>query len=45
VLAGDIGEGLPNVVECLRLFAQLPGEVAVLAGNHDVWARANYSDL
>src|SRR2546429_3962563 len=43
VLAGDIGEGLPNVVECLRLFAQLPGEVAVLAGNHDVWARANYS--
>ena len=26
-----------------QLFAQLPGEVAVLAGNHDVWARANYS--
>ncbi len=43
VLAGDIGEGLPNVVECLKIFAQLPGEVAVLAGNHDVWARANYS--
>ena len=43
VLAGDIGEGMLNVVECLKLFAQLPGEVAVLAGNHDVWARANYS--
>lgn len=43
VLAGDLGEGLPNVVGCLKLFAQLPGEVAVLAGNHDVWARAHYS--
>jgi hypothetical protein len=43
VLAGDIGEGLPNFVECLKLFAQLPGDVAVLVGNHDVWARANYS--
>jgi predicted phosphohydrolase len=43
VLAGDIGEGLPNFVGCLKIFAQLPGEVAVLAGNHDVWARANYS--
>lgn len=43
VLAGDIGEGLPNVVGCLKLFAELPGEVAVLAGNHDVWARADYS--
>lgn len=41
VLAGDIGEGLPNFVECLRLFAQLPGDVAVLAGNHDVWSRAH----
>src|SRR5215472_8873396 len=43
VLAGDIGEGLPRFVECLKLFAQLPGEVAVLAGNHDVWARASYA--
>jgi predicted phosphodiesterase len=43
VLAGDIAEGLPNLVECLKLFAQLPGEVAVLAGNHDVWVRANFS--
>jgi predicted MPP superfamily phosphohydrolase len=37
VLAGDIGEGLSNVTACLRLFAGLPGEVAVLAGNHDLW--------
>ncbi len=43
VLAGDLGEGLPHIVECLKLFAHLPGEVAVLAGNHDVWARANSS--
>lgn len=40
VLAGDVGEGLPNVERCLRLFADLPGQRAVLAGNHDVWARA-----
>jgi len=37
VLAGDLGEGLPNVTACLRLFADLPGEVAVLVGNHDLW--------
>ena len=43
VLAGDIGEGLSRFAKCLKLFAQLPGEVAVLAGNHDVWARANYA--
>lgn len=43
VLAGDVGEGLPNFVECLKLFAQLPGDVAVLAGNHDLWERTNYS--
>lgn len=43
VLAGDIGEGFPRFVECLKLFAQLPGEVAVLVGNHDVWARAGYA--
>jgi 3',5'-cyclic AMP phosphodiesterase CpdA len=43
VLAGDIGEGLPQFQECLKLFTDLPGDVAVLIGNHDVWARANYS--
>jgi 3',5'-cyclic AMP phosphodiesterase CpdA len=39
VLAGDIGEGLDNFVACLKLFADLPGRVAVLAGNHDLWVR------
>lgn len=43
VLAGDIGEGLPNFVECLKLFDPLPGDIAVLAGNHDVWARGSTS--
>lgn len=43
VLAGDIGEGLPLFRECLKLFAGLPGDIAVLAGNHDVWAQENYS--
>ncbi|MGZ3585250.1 MAG: metallophosphoesterase, partial [Ktedonobacterales bacterium] len=43
VLAGDIGEGLQNVRACLSLFSRLPGTVAVLAGNHDVWARGHHS--
>lgn len=43
VLAGDIGEGLPEIVECLKLFARVPGEVAVLAGNHDLWTQIGYS--
>lgn len=38
VIAGDIGEGEANIRECLALFAGLPGEVAALGGNHDVWA-------
>ncbi len=42
VLAGDIGERLANFERCLQLFTQMPGEVAVLAGNHDVWARGGY---
>lgn len=43
VLAGDIGEGLQNFQTCLRLFSHVPGTVAVLAGNHDVWARGHHS--
>lgn len=43
VLAGDIGEGLPNFISCLSLFTGMPGVVGVLAGNHDVWARYGYS--
>ncbi len=39
VLAGDIAEGLGNFSTCLKLFAEVPGQVAVLAGNHDLWAR------
>ncbi len=42
VLAGDIGEGLQNFQMCLRLFSHLPGTVAVLAGNHDVWAHGHH---
>jgi calcineurin-like phosphoesterase family protein len=37
VLAGDIGEPYEQFVACLDLFRALPGDVAVLAGNHDVW--------
>src|SRR5579859_5634498 len=43
VLAGDIGEGLHNFSACLSIFSRLPGAVAVLAGNHDVWARGHHS--
>jgi 3',5'-cyclic AMP phosphodiesterase CpdA len=39
VLAGDIAEGLGNFAACLHLFAGLSGQVAVLAGNHDLWVR------
>jgi predicted phosphohydrolase len=43
VLAGDIGEGLENFRACLKLFAHIPGDVAVIAGNHDVWALTDVS--
>jgi predicted phosphohydrolase len=39
VLAGDLGEGLDNVRRCLSLFQGMPGEVAVLVGNHDLWVQ------
>jgi calcineurin-like phosphoesterase family protein len=38
VIAGDIGEGEANIRDCLALFRGLPGVVAALGGNHDVWA-------
>lgn len=38
VIAGDIGEGEENIRACLALFEGMPGEVAALGGNHDVWA-------
>lgn len=37
VLAGDLGEPLARFQQCLSLFAEMPGQVAVLAGNHDLW--------
>src|SRR5262249_14605353 len=43
VLAGDIGEGVKNFARCLDLFTDLPGEVGVIAGTHDVWRRAGRS--
>jgi hypothetical protein len=39
VLAGDVAEGYERFRDCLDIFRGLPGKVAVLAGNHDVWAR------
>jgi hypothetical protein len=42
VLAGDLGEPLSQFAACLGLFAGLPGDVAVLVGNHDVWARGGH---
>jgi len=42
VLAGDLGEGLINIVRCLALVRAVLGEVAMLAGNHDVWAREGH---
>lgn len=38
ILAGDLGTPLDDFAACLACFADLPGAVAVLAGNHDVWA-------
>jgi hypothetical protein len=38
LIAGDIGEGETNIRACLALFQGMPGEVAVIGGNHDVWA-------
>ena len=38
VIAGDIGEGMTHIRACLDLFRGIPGQVAALAGNHDVWA-------
>lgn len=39
VLAGDIAEGYTRFQQCLDIFRELPGAIAVLVGNHDVWAR------
>jgi hypothetical protein len=41
VVAGDVGECIENFVRCLALLRDLPGQLAVLPGNHDVWARGS----
>ena len=38
VIAGDVGEGLRAFRRCLAIFARLPGDLGVIAGNHDLWA-------
>jgi predicted phosphohydrolase len=43
ILAGDLGEGLSAYRRCLALFSALPGQLAALAGNHDLWAREGLS--
>ncbi len=43
VVAGDLGEGYPDVERCLHILRErVPCPVWVLAGNHDVWARPPY---
>jgi 3',5'-cyclic AMP phosphodiesterase CpdA len=40
VLAGDLGESLPDLKRCLLLLReQVSAPIWVLPGNHDVWAR------
>src|SRR5487761_2026463 len=47
IIAGDIGKRLADIHACLDMFAGLPGQVAALAGNHDLWAHddAHSADL
>lgn len=40
IIAGDIGEGETCIRDCLALFKDMPGGMAALGGNHDVWALA-----
>ncbi|HZC06254.1 MAG TPA: metallophosphoesterase [Ktedonobacterales bacterium] len=37
VIAGDIGKRLGDINACLAMFKGIPGDLAALAGNHDVW--------
>ena len=39
LLAGDIGAG-EDFERCLDLFAELPGQKALVPGNHDIWVRS-----
>ncbi len=37
ILAGDLGHGRRNFQECVEIFTKRCKNVAVIAGNHDVW--------
>jgi predicted MPP superfamily phosphohydrolase len=39
ILAGDVGEGPTAYRCCLALFADLPGQLGAVPGNHDLWRR------
>jgi predicted phosphohydrolase len=43
ILAGDLGKGLSAFRRCLALFSAVPGQLAALAGNHDLWSREGQS--
>ncbi len=40
ILAGDIGAG-DDFAKCLEQFADLPGQKALVPGNHDIWVEAD----
>jgi predicted phosphohydrolase len=40
ILAGDIGAG-DEFERCLALFDDLPGQKALVPGNHDIWVRTD----
>ena len=42
IVAGDVGECIENFVRSLALLRDLPGQLAVLPGNHDVWAYGSH---
>jgi hypothetical protein len=43
VVAGDLGESLPDLVRCLKIFRDaLPCPIWVLPGDQDFWARPPY---
>lgn len=39
LLGGDVGAG-EDFARCLAMFADLPGQKALVPGNHDVWVRS-----
>jgi len=41
IIAGDIGKRLSDISACLAMFQAVPGQVAALAGNHDLWTHGD----